>query len=115
MKRVELPSADDYPPSDLAFTIPVDGDCQEPVWCDGDVVLFSYAIVETEGILPGKSYYIAFIDGTTTFKRVFLDEKDHGVLILRCWNRKYPLDRRVPRENVKGIARAISKMVRPEG
>ena len=38
-----------------AFTIPVDGDCQEPVWNNGEIVLFSFDAYDREGILPGKS------------------------------------------------------------
>jgi hypothetical protein len=99
---------------DRAFTIPVDGDCQQPVWNDGDIVLFSYDAYEREGILPGKSYYLAFSDGTTTFKRVFLDPTDPHVYLLRCWNTdKYPADRRVHFTEVVRIARAVSKQLTP--
>jgi transcriptional regulator with XRE-family HTH domain len=95
-----------------AFTAPVDGDCQTPKWRDGEIVIFSYDAIEREGIVPGKSYYLAFTDGSSTFKRVFLDERDPDVYILRCWNRKkYPNDHRVHREEVVRIARAISKQV----
>ena len=98
-----------------AFTIPVDGDCQEPVWHDGDIVLFSFDAYDREGIIPGKSYYLAFIDGSTTFKRVFLDPQDRDVYLLRCWNgAKYPGERRVPTDEVVRIARAISKQIAPE-
>jgi hypothetical protein len=97
-----------------AFTIPVDGDCQEPVWMNGEIVLFSFDAYEREGILPGKSYYLAFTDGSTTFKRVFLDPADPEVYILRCWNnRKYPTQRRVHFSEVVRIARAVSKQVVP--
>jgi hypothetical protein len=97
-----------------AFTIPVDGDCQEPAWRDGEIVLFSFDAFEREGILPGKSYYLAFTDGSTTFKRVFLDENDPDVYVLRCWNtRKYPAERRVHFSEVVRIARAISKQIVP--
>ncbi len=95
-----------------AFTAPVDGDCQHPKWKHGEIVVFSFEAVEREGILPGKSYYLAFTDGSTTFKRVFKDESDPDVYILRCWNRrKYPTDQRVHRDEVVRIARAISKQV----
>lgn len=98
-----------------AFSIPVDGDCQEPVWKNGDVVVFSFDAFDREGILPGKSYYLAFTDGSTTFKRVFLDDTDPEVYILRCWNTgKYPDERRVHFSEVVRIARAISKQVVPE-
>lgn len=98
-----------------AFSIPVDGNCQEPVWKDGDVVIFSFDAFDREGILPGKSYYLAFTDGSTTFKRVFLDDSDPEVYILRCWNTaKYPDERRVHFSEVVRIARAMSKQVTPE-
>jgi hypothetical protein len=97
-----------------AFTIPVDGDCQEPVWNNGEIVLFSFDAYDREGILPGKSYYLAFTDGSTTFKRVFLDPNDPEVYILRCWNtRKFPNERRVHFSEVVRIARAVSKQVVP--
>jgi transcriptional regulator with XRE-family HTH domain len=95
-----------------AFAAPVDGDCQHPKWKHGEIVVFSFEAVEREGILPGKSYYLAFADGSTTFKRVFKDEADPDVYILRCWNRrKYPDDRRVHSGEVVRIARAVSKQV----
>jgi transcriptional regulator with XRE-family HTH domain len=95
-----------------AFTAPVDGDCQHPKWKHGEIVVFSFEAVEREGILPGCSYYLAFTDGSTTFKRVFKDESDPDVYILRCWNhRKYPAHQRVHRDEVVRIARAISKQV----
>ena len=95
-----------------AFTAPVDGDCQQPKWRHGETIVFSYEAVDREGILPGKSYYLAFTDGSSTFKRVFNDETDPDMFVLRCWNRKkYPDDRRVHRDEVVRIARAISKQV----
>ena len=95
-----------------AFTAPVDGDCQHPKWKHGEIVVFSFDAVEREGILPGRSYYLAFTDGSTTFKRVFKDEKDPEVYILRCWNRrKYPGDQRVHLSEIVRVARAVSKQV----
>jgi transcriptional regulator with XRE-family HTH domain len=95
-----------------AFTAPVDGDCQHPKWKHGEIVVFSFDAAEREGILPGKSYYLAFTDGTTTFKRVFKDESDPEVYILRCWNRKkFPTDQRIHRDEIVRIARAVSKQV----
>jgi transcriptional regulator with XRE-family HTH domain len=95
-----------------AFTAPVDGDCQSPKWKHGEIVVFSFDAVEREGIISGRSYYLAFTDGSTTFKRVFKDDQDTEVFILRCWNRKkYPADQKVHREEIVRIARAISKQV----
>jgi hypothetical protein len=121
-KRVEKVEDEDFNSrrpadtlDDRAFTIPVDGDCQEPVWNDGDVVLFSYDTYEREGIVSGKSYYMAFSDGTTTFKRVFLDKADPDFYVLRCWNeKKYPHERRVHFSEVVRIARAVSKQMTPQ-
>jgi hypothetical protein len=90
----------------------VDGDCQQPKWKHGELVIFSYDAVEREGILPGKSYYLAFTDGSTTFKRLYPDENDAERYILRCWNRKkYPKDQKIHRDEVVRIARAVSKQV----
>jgi transcriptional regulator with XRE-family HTH domain len=95
-----------------AFVAPVDGDCQQPKWKDGELVIFSYDAVEREGILPGKSYYLAFTDGSTTFKRLYPDESDPEKYILRCWNRtKFPKDQKIHRDEVIRIARAVSKQV----
>jgi transcriptional regulator with XRE-family HTH domain len=95
-----------------AFTAPVDGDCQHPKWKHGEIVVFSFDAVEREGILVGRSYYLAFADGSTTFKRLFKDESDPETYVLRCWNRKkYPLDQRVHRDEIVRIARAVSKQV----
>jgi transcriptional regulator with XRE-family HTH domain len=95
-----------------AFTAPIDGDCQHPKWKHGEIVVFSFEAVEREGILAGKSYYLAFTDGSTTFKRVFKDENDPDIYVLRCWNRrKYPADHRVHRDEVVRIARAVSKQI----
>jgi transcriptional regulator with XRE-family HTH domain len=95
-----------------AFTAPVDGDCQHPKWKHGEIVVFSFDAADREGILPGRSYYLAFTDGSTTFKRVFKDESDPEVYVLRCWNRKkYPADQRVHRDEIVRIGRAVSKQV----
>jgi transcriptional regulator with XRE-family HTH domain len=95
-----------------AFTAPVDGDCQHPKWKHGEIVVFSFDAVDREGILPGRSYYLAFTDGSTTFKRVFKDESDPETYLLRCWNRKkYPVDQRIHRDEIVRIAQAVSKQV----
>ena len=97
------------------FSVPVDGDCQEPRWKDGETVIFSFDAYEREGIQSGRSYYIAFTDGSSTFKRVFTDPEDPEVYILRCWNNiRYPGERRVHFNEVVRIARAVAKQVNPE-
>ncbi|HEX4125672.1 MAG TPA: XRE family transcriptional regulator [Tepidisphaeraceae bacterium] len=97
------------------FTAPVDGDCMSPVWNDRETVIFSYDAFDREGILPGRSYYLAFTDGTSTFKRLFPDAEDADVYRLTCWNAaKYPQIRRVHYSEVVRIARAVSKVIVPE-
>jgi transcriptional regulator with XRE-family HTH domain len=97
------------------FTAPVDGDCMSPVWHDREIVIFSYDAFDREGILPGRSYYLAFTDGTSTFKRLSVDSDDAEMYRLACWNAaKYPEIRRVHFSEVVRIARAVSKVVVPE-
>jgi hypothetical protein len=119
-RRVDHPQDDQSPePFDVSdvrvFTIPVDGDCQEPVWKNGEIVVFSFDAFDREGIINGHSYYLAFTDNSTTFKRVFLDPADPDVYVLQCWNTaKYPQQKRVHFNEVVRIARAISKVVVPD-
>jgi hypothetical protein len=97
------------------FTAPVDGDCMSPVWQDREIVIFSYDAFDREGILPGRSYYLAFTDGTSTFKRLSVDSDDAEIYRLACWNAaKYPEIRRVHYSEVVRIARAVSKVVVPD-
>jgi len=97
------------------FTAPVDGDCMCPVWRDREIVIFSYDAFDREGILPGRSYYLAFTDGTSTFKRLFVDDADAEQYVLKCWNaEKYPEIRHIHYSEVVRIARAVSKVIVPD-
>jgi len=96
------------------FSVIVDGDCMEPKYRHGDVVIFSVEAVDREGILDGRNYFIQFNDGENTFKRVFVDADNGERLILRCWNEDYP-SRSVERSSIKLLARAIYKLVPDEG
>ncbi len=95
------------------FAVTVDGDCMEPKYRDGDVVVFSVDAAEREGIVEGKNYFIQFTDGQNTFKRIFLDPDNRELLILRCWNERYP-QRIVERSQVKLLARAVYRLVADE-
>jgi phage repressor protein C with HTH and peptisase S24 domain len=95
------------------FAVTVDGDCMEPKYSHGDVVLFSVDAAEREGIVEGKNYFLQFADGENTFKRVFIDPDNHELLILRCWNEKYE-PRVVERGNVKLLARATHRLTPDE-
>ena len=92
------------------FAVIVDGDCMEPKYRDGDVVVFSVDAAEREGIVDGRNYFIQFADGENTFKRVFLEPSDVNWLVLRCWNAKYP-PRRVERTSIHLLARAEYRLV----
>jgi transcriptional regulator with XRE-family HTH domain len=95
------------------FAAVVDGDCMEPKYHHGDVVVFSIDAAEREGIVDGRNYFIQFADGENTFKRVFSDPENSDRLVLRCWNPKYPA-RVVERNRVQILARAEFRLVPDE-
>jgi transcriptional regulator with XRE-family HTH domain len=95
------------------FSVTVDGDCMEPKYHDRDVVIFSVDLAEREGIVDGKNYFIQLADGENTFKRIFADPENRELLILRCWNPKYP-QRVIERAQVKLLARAAFKLTPDE-
>lgn len=92
------------------FSATVDGDCMEPRYRHGDVVIFSVDAVDAEGVVEGRNYFIQLDDGHNTFKRVFVDPDDPDMLVLRCWNEAYP-PRTIDRRSVRLLARAIYKLV----
>jgi transcriptional regulator with XRE-family HTH domain len=95
------------------FSAIVDGDCMEPKYRHGEVVIFSVDAAELEGIVEGRNYFVQFHDGQNTFKRLFVHPQDADVLVLRCWNPRYP-DRAVHRDAVKLVSRATHKLVADE-
>ena len=99
--RIPVPAS-----NERRFAAVVDGDCMEPRYCDGDVVVFSVDAAEGEGILEGKNYFIQFTDGENTFKRIFFDPEDSDRLVLHCWNPRYPT-RTIEREQIALLARAV--------
>jgi transcriptional regulator with XRE-family HTH domain len=107
--RVPVPAA-----PDRRFAVAVDGDCMEPKYRHGDEVVFSVDAAEREGIVQGRNYFIQFIDGETTFKRIFFDPLEANRLVLRCWNTKYP-DRQIERSAIQLLARAEYRLVKDEG
>jgi transcriptional regulator with XRE-family HTH domain len=92
------------------FAAVVDGDCMQPQYHHGDVVVFSIDAAEKEGIIEGRNYFVQFADGENTFKRIFFDPENSDRLVLRCWNPKYP-QRRVERSRVQLLARAEFRLV----
>ena len=106
--RAPVPSG-----SPRRFAVTVDGDCMEPKYRDGDIVVFSVDAAEGEGVIEGKNYFLQFVDGENTFKRIFPDPENRELLILRCWNERYP-PRIVERSRVKLLARAVYRLTPDE-
>jgi phage repressor protein C with HTH and peptisase S24 domain len=97
-------------PGARRFSVTVDGDCMEPKYRHGDVVVFSVDAAERGGIVDGKNYFIQFDDGENTFKRVYVDPAHRDRVILRCWNKSYP-PRTVERRKIKLLARAVYRLL----
>jgi|SRR5579862_2549993 len=91
------------------FAVTVDGDCMEPRYRDGDVVVFSIDAAEREGIVDGKNYFVQFTEGENTFKRLFLDPENRDLVILKCWNERYE-PKVVERSRIKLLARAVYRL-----
>ena len=86
-----------------AFAARVHGDSMEPVYREGDIVIFSPA----QPPQHGDDCFVRFDDGQTTFKRVFFEQdEDRGVIRLQPRNEKYP-PRTLPAEEVVGLYRAV--------
>ncbi|MEM7680949.1 MAG: S24 family peptidase [Planctomycetota bacterium] len=90
-----------------AFAARVTGDSMEPVYREGDLVIFS----PLADVVDGCDCFARLEpDHETTFKRVRLDE-DRGVIRLEPINPRYPV-RELPREQVAGLFRAVWKLSR---
>jgi repressor LexA len=93
-----------------AFAARVVGDSMQPVYLEGDIVVFSPA-------KPVKSGMDCFArlepDHETTFKRVYLEQGAGGEELIRLQplNSAYP-PKIVPREQVAGLYAAVSVMRR---
>lgn len=92
------------------FAVVVDGDCMEPVFSHGDIVVFSVDEAEKRGIVDGKSYFIRLDGEENTFKRIFIDTENLEQLILKPYNEKYS-PRIIMRSQVTLLAMAIRKLV----
>ena len=107
----------DYPPSvadeyarcpDLhdqqAFAARVVGDSMEPIYHEGDIVVFS-PNTDAEG---GDDCFVRFTgDGGTTFKRVYMDDED--TIRLQPLNSKHPAAT-ARREEVTGLWPAVFRI-----
>lgn len=99
------------------FFLQVEGDCMEPDYHDGELVLFSAKLVEEQGILDGEDYGISLRgDDKTTFKRVYADPRDSEKLLLRCANRTGKFkswQMKLRRDEIGRIGKAVWIMRRP--
>jgi hypothetical protein len=106
--------ADRYVPAPTddpdAFALIVDGDCMEPDYRKGEIVVFSPLEVTRYGAVEGRDYAIQ-LDGQAnsenSFKRLFFDAGDQSVFHFKCINPKYKSPEKVKRERVIRLARAI--------
>ncbi len=91
-----------------AFAARVVGDSMEPVYREGDIVIFSPA----RDVRDGKDCFCRLEpDHETTFKRVFFERGETGEELIRLQplNMAYP-PRVLPREHVAGLYAAVSVM-----
>jgi hypothetical protein len=106
--------ADRYVPAPTddpeAFALIVDGDCMEPDYRRGELVIFSPLEVQRYGPQQGKDYAVQ-LDSTgnseNSFKRLYLEKEDPTVFLFRCINPKYKSTEKVKREKIVRLARAI--------
>jgi phage repressor protein C with HTH and peptisase S24 domain len=106
--------ADRYVPAPTddpdAFAMIVDGDCMEPDYRRGELVIFSPLEVQRYGPQAGKDYAVQ-LDSTganeNSFKRLFLEKDDPTVFLFRCINPKYKSPEKVKRDKIVRLARAI--------
>jgi phage repressor protein C with HTH and peptisase S24 domain/DNA-binding XRE family transcriptional regulator len=95
-----------------AFAARVHGDSMTPKYQEGDIVVFSPAAAPREG----DDCFVRFVDGQTTFKRVFFENSEDGKSVLRLQprNERYR-PQTLPSENVAGLYRAIYRYQRVDG
>ena len=87
------------------FWITVDGDCMEPEFPHGTMVLFSPSKA-LSSLASDKAYFVQLEDGESTFKQVVIPVDNRHELILHPTNPKYP-DRTIRRDQVQIIARVV--------
>ena len=94
-----------------AFAARVCGDSMTPKYREGDVVVFSPALVPRSG----DDCFVRFEDGQTTFKRAFFENDDDGKSVIRLQprNEKYR-NMVLPSEKINGLYRALYKFERIE-
>ena len=72
-----------------AFAMVVDGDCMEPDYRRGELVVFSPLEVQRHGPQSGKDYAIQLHGHSaqeSSFKRLLVDPQNPEVFLFRCIN-----------------------------
>jgi SOS-response transcriptional repressor LexA len=87
-----------------AFAARVHGDSMTPKYRQGDIVIFSPAAIPRNG----DDCFVRFMDGKTTFKRVFFEKGDKGEAVIRLQprNERYRAQI-VDAESINGVWRAV--------
>jgi hypothetical protein len=94
-----------------AFIMPVKGDSMEPVWHDGEQVLFHKIDLDDGPPAVGDDVMIVRNDNTATFKRV--EAVKDGVITLKAMNPKYKKPMQVSFQEVEFIAWARGTFSEP--
>ncbi len=92
-----------------AFAARVCGDSMMPKYREGDVVVFSPALVPRSG----DDCFVRFEDGQTTFKRAFFENDEGGKAVIRLQprNEKYR-PQTLATEKVSGLYKALYRFER---
>jgi SOS-response transcriptional repressor LexA/transcriptional regulator with XRE-family HTH domain len=92
-----------------AFAARVHGDNMLPKYRAGDIVIFSPALSARDG----DDCFIRFRDGQTTFKRVFFENGENNLPVLRLQprNERYRAQM-IPSEQVAGLHKAVYRYQR---
>jgi len=87
-----------------AFAARVVGDRMSPRFCEGDIVIFSPGLTAHSG----DDCFVRFVDGHTSFKRVFFESDELGQPICRLQprNHRHPATV-VPTDQVAELYRAV--------
>lgn len=89
-----------------AFAARVHGDSMTPKYRQGDIVIFS----PRAPVKNGDDAFVRFNDGQTTFKRVFFEEDEAGVNVIRLQPRNEKYRPKISlAEEISGVWRAVFK------
>ena len=92
-----------------AFAARVHGDSMMPKYRAGDIVIFS----PSAGPKDGDDCFVRFEDGQTTFKRVFFENDEAGLAVIRLQprNERYR-PQTIPSQQITGLYKAVYRYQR---